>query len=136
MALVSFSFANDVNLDKLVVEAKKTNKHILVFLHTTGCPYCERMIEFTFDDDDVSEKIKKDFIFVDMNVKDEGLVSFDNFKVSKLKFAKKIGYPMYPTCLFFDQNGELVYDEVGYRDEEKFLKTLNLVSTKAYNDID
>ena len=136
MALVSFSFANDVNLDKLVVEAKKTNKHILVFLHTTGCPYCERMIEFTFDDDDVSEKIKKDFIFVDMNVKDEGLVSFDNFKVSKLKFAKKIGYPMYPTCLFFDQNGELVYDEVGYRDEEKFLKTLKLVSTKAYNDID
>jgi len=136
MALVSFTFANDVNLDKLVVEAKKTNKHILVFLHTTGCPYCERMIEFTFDDDDVSEKIKKDFIFVDMNVKDEGLVSFDNFKVSKLKFAKKIGYPMYPTCLFFDQNGELVYDEVGYRDEEKFLKTLQIVSTKAYNDID
>ena len=136
MTLVSFTFANDVNLDKLVVEAKKTNKHILVFLHTTGCPYCERMIEFTFDDDDVSEKIKKDFIFVDMNVKDEGLVSFDNFKVSKLKFAKKIGYPMYPTCLFFDQNGELVYDEVGYRDEEKFLKTLQIVSTEAYNDID
>jgi len=136
LTLVSFTFANDVNLDKLVVEAKKTNKHILVFLHTTGCPYCERMIEFTFDDDDVSEKIKKDFIFVDMNVKDEGLVSFDNFKVSKLKFAKKIGYPMYPTCLFFDQNGELVYDEVGYRDEEKFLKTLQIVSTKAYNDID
>ena len=136
LAVVSIIFANDVNLDKLVVDAKKSNKHILVFLHTTGCPYCEKMIEFTFDDDEVKESIEKDFIFVDMNVKDDGLVSFDNFKVSKLKFAKKIGYPMYPTCLFFDQNGELVYDEVGYRDEEKFLETLQIVSSKAYNDID
>ena len=130
------TFASDVDLDKLVDEAKKTNKHILVFLHITGCNYCLKMQEFTFDDDLVQAAIKKDFIFVDMNVRDKGLVSFDNFKVSKLKFAKKIGYPVYPSCLFFDQNGELVYDEVGFRDEVKFLKTLQLVSSKAYNDID
>ena len=136
MAVVSIVFANDVNLDKLVIEAKKTDKHLLVFLHITGCNYCLRMEEFTFDDDNVKAAIKKDFIFVDINVRDKGLVSFDNMKVSKLKFAKEIGYPMYPSCLFFDQNGELVYDEVGYRDEVKFLDTLQLVSTKAYNDIE
>jgi thioredoxin-related protein len=136
LTVVSVTFANDVDLDQLVVEAKKTNKHILVFLHITGCNYCLKMQEWTFDDDKVIAAIKKDFIFVDINVRDKGLVSFDNMKISKLKFAKEIGYPMYPTCLFFDKNGELVYDEVGYRDEEKFLKTLQLVSSKAYNDID
>ena len=134
--VVSMNFANDVDLDKLVVEAKKTNKHILVYLHITGCDYCLNMEEFTFDDEMVIAAINKEFIFVDMNVRDKGLVSFDNFKVSKLKFAKKIGYPMYPTCLFFDKNGELVYDEVGYRDEKKFLETLKMVSSKAYNDIE
>ena len=133
---IGVAFANDVNLNQLIKEAKKTNKHILVFLHITGCNYCLKMQEFTFDDEKVEAKIKKDFIFVDINVRDEGLVSYDNMKVSKLKFAKEIGYPMYPSCLFFDQNGELVYDEVGYRDEIKFLDTLKLVSTKAYNDID
>ncbi len=136
LMFVSVTVANDVNLNQLVVEAKKTNKHILVFLHITGCNYCLNMEEFTFDDEKVKVAIKKDFIFVDMNVRDEGLVSYDNFKVSKLKFAKEIGYAMYPSCLFFDQNGELVYDEVGYRDEDKFLKTLQLVSSKAYNDIE
>jgi len=136
MTVVSMNFANDVDLDQLVVEAKKTNKHILVFLHITGCNYCLKMQEWTFDDEMVIADIKKDFIFVDINVRDEGLVSFDNFKVSKLKFAKEIGYPMYPSCLFFDQNGELVYDEVGYRDEDKFLETLKIVSSKAYNDIE
>jgi thioredoxin-related protein len=136
LTVVSMTFANDVNLDQLVVEAKKSNKHILVFLHITGCNYCLKMQEWTFDDDMVIAALKKDFIFVDINVRDEGLVSFDGFKVSKLKFAKEIGYPMYPSCLFFDQNGELVYDEVGYRDEIKFLETLKIVSSKAYNDID
>ena len=136
LTVVSMTFANDVDLDQLVVEAKKTNKHILVFLHITGCNYCLNMQEFTFDDEMVIAALKKDFIFVDINVKDEGHLSFDGFRVSKLKFAKEIGYPMYPSCLFFDQNGELVYDEVGYRDENKFLETLKTVSSKAYNDIE
>ena len=136
LTVISITFASDVNLDKLVLEAKKTNKHILVFLHITGCDYCLRMQEFTFDDDTVVATIKKDFIFVDINVKDKGIVQYDNFKVSKLKFAKESGYPMYPTCLFYDKNGELVYDAVGYRDEVKFLNTLKLVRTKAYDDLD
>ena len=130
------TFAGDVDLDKLVMDAKKTDKHILVFLHITGCTYCLKMQEWTFDDDKVIEALKKDFIFVDINVRDEGLVSFDNMKISKLKFAKEIGYPIYPSCLFFDKNGELVYDEVGFRDETQFLKTLQDVSSKAYNNID
>lgn len=130
------TFANDVNLDQLVVEAKKTNKHILVFLHIPGCNYCLNMQEFTFDDEMVIAAIKKDFIFVDINVRDEGVVIYDNFKVSKLKFAKETGYPMYPSCLFFDKNGELVYDGVGYRDENQFLKILKIVSSRSYDDIE
>ena len=136
LIVTSISFAsNDINLSQLVLEAKKTNKHILVFLHITGCNYCLKMKEFTFDDEKVEAAIKKDFIFVDINVRDGGLVSFDNFKVSKLKFAKEIGYAMYPSCLFFDKNGELVYDGVGYKDEDKFLKILKVVSSKSYDDI-
>jgi len=136
ISVMSMTLANDVNLNQLIVEAEKTNKHLLVYLHITGCDYCLNMEEFTFDDEAVIAAIKKDFIFVDINVRDEGLISFDGVKVNKLKFAKEIGYPMYPSCLFFDKNGELVYDEVGYRDEIKFLKTLQLVSSKAYDDIE
>ena len=136
LSVISMTLAHDINLNQLVVEAKKTNKHILVYLHITGCNYCLKMQEWTFDDEMVKAAIKKDFIFVDINVRDEGLVSFDGFKVSKLKFAKEIGYAMYPSCLFFDKNGELVYDEVGYRDEDRFLEALKVVSSKNYNDIE
>ncbi len=136
LTVISISFANDINLDLLVIEAKKTNKHILVYLHTNGCPYCNKMEEFTFDDDVVNTAIEKDFIFVDINVKDEGFISFKDFKGSKLEFAKLIDFDMYPSSLFFNQDGELVYDEVGYRDEDKFLEILQLVNTKAYIGIE
>ena len=136
LTIVSINFADDINFNNLVLEAKKTNKHILVFLHITGCHYCIKMEEFTFDNEKVEALIKKDFIFVDINIRDKGIVLFDKFKGNKLKFAKEMGYSMYPSCLFFDQNGELVYDEVGYRDESKFLKTLKEVSAKSYNDIE
>lgn len=136
LTVVSMNFANDINLNQLVVEAKETNKHILVFFHIPGCNYCLHMQEFTFDDEMVKAAIKKDFIFVDINVRDKGVVKHDNIEVTKLKFAKESGYPMYPSCLFFDQNGELVYDAVGYRDENKFLQVLKFVSSKSYNDLE
>ncbi len=136
LTVISIAFANDISLDQLVVEAKKTNKHVLVYLHTNGCPYCDKMEEFTFDDDVINAAIKKDFIFVDINVKDEGMVSLNDFKGSKHEFAKFIDFDMYPSSLFFNQNGELVYDEIGYKDEDKFLKVLQLVNHKAYIDIE
>lgn len=136
LILLSFGLAADVNFDKLVAEAKKSNKYILVYLHISGCPFCNKMEEFTFDDDAVKAAIKKDFIFVNINVKDKGTVTFGNFKGSKLDYVKSVDYEMYPSYLFYDQNGKLVYDEMGYRDEENFLKILKLVTGKAYKDIE
>ena len=128
--------ANDIDLDKVVNNAKISNKHVLIFLHITGCEYCEKMIEFTFDDEKVAAAIQKDFIFLDINVKDEGDINFGNFKGTKMAFAKYIDYNMYPSSVFFDAEGELVFAVMGYSDESKYLKTLKFVSSKTYNEID
>ena len=136
LTIVGISFANDVNLDQLVLDANKSDKHLLLYFHKTGCPFCNKMEEFTFDDDKVAKLIKKDFIFVDINVKEDGVVSFADFKGSKHEFVAMTGYEMYPTSLFVDKNGEVVHVELGYKDEEKYLKVLNMVSSKGYNDIE
>ena len=51
LTVIGMISANNINLNQIVVEAKKTNKHILVYLHITGCDYCLNMEEFTFDDE-------------------------------------------------------------------------------------
>lgn len=133
---VSSIFAENIDLNKLVNEAKKSHKHILIFLHISGCSHCVKMEEFTFDDPKVEQMIKKHFLFVDINVKDDGNVSLLTFKGNKINFAKHIGYDMYPSSVFLDENATVVFDEIGYKDEIKYLKTLQLVSNKSYNDID
>jgi thioredoxin-related protein len=59
LIIVSMNYANNINLNQLVSQANKNNKHLLVFLHITGCNYCLKMKEWTFDDDNVIEAIKK-----------------------------------------------------------------------------
>jgi len=68
--MFSISGADDIKIDTILNEAKKSHKHMLIFLHRPNCPYCERMIEFTLDDEKIAHKIKKDFIFVDINIAD------------------------------------------------------------------
>ncbi len=134
-ATLAIGSADSINIDTLLSNAKKSHKHILIFLHKPHCSYCERMILFTLPDDDVAEKIKKNFIFVDIDIGDSGKVIFDDFKGSKHEFAKYLRFNFYPSTVFVDGDGEVVYGEAGYKDEEQFLHTLRFVQHRAYSNM-
>ena len=131
-SLLTISGANTIDIDKLLAEAKKSHKHVLIFLHKPHCSFCENMMLFTLPDDDVKDKIKKNFIFVDINIGDSGIVVFDDFKGSKHEFAKSLSFDFYPSSVFINQEGEVVYGQAGYKDEEKFLNTLRYVASRSY----
>lgn len=134
-AMISFANAGDINFDTLVDKAKKEKKHILVFFHSPSCGYCEKMIDFTLDADSVSSKIKNDFIYVDIGIKDSGEILFDDFKGSKREFARYLDYDIYPSTVFIDQNGKMIYAQAGYQNEEYFLKILSYISTASYKEM-
>ena len=134
-AIFTLSSADSIDIDSLLIDAKKSKKHILIFLHKPQCSYCERMVLFTLSDDDVIEKIKKDFIFVDINIGDLGEVVFDDFKGNKHDFAKSLSFNFYPSAVFIDGDGEVIYGQAGYKDEEQFLNTLRFVASHSYIDL-
>ncbi len=136
VAILSMSGANNINIDAMCVEAKKSHKHVLVFLHRPGCSYCNTMIEFTLPDEKIVQKIKKSFILVDIDIKDPGEVIYDDFKGSKHEFAKTFGYDFYPNSIFIDKNKEIVYEQAGYQDEESFLNILRFVESYSYENMD
>lgn len=126
-------FAKIIDIDKAVADAEKTGKNPLVYLHKTGCPYCERLEEFTLDDDDVDQYIKKNFNFIAINVSiKEDIVMYDNKKRSAQEFAQSIGYSFYPSVLFLSDNGELEHASVGYIEEEEFLLILKYIKTDSF----
>ncbi len=133
--IFTISSANDIKIDTIFGEAKKSHKHVLIFLHKPNCGYCERMIDFTLESEKVDLKIKKDFIFVDINIADAGKVSFKNFKGSRRDFAKFLGYDFYPSTIFMNKDKEIVYSQPGYQDESKYFKILSYISSHSYEEM-
>jgi len=127
--------ARDINIDSIVKDSIKSNKHVFVFLHRTDCGYCESMLSFTLDDDAVKELIKNDFTYVHININDDDLVTYKEFKGSGHDFAKHIGYNFYPSSIFIDNKNEIIYAIPGYQEEDKFLKILNYINSGAYKTV-
>ncbi len=136
VTIFTISGANSIDIDTIISKAKKSHKQVLVFLHRPGCGYCNTMIEFTLPDEKIVQKIKKNFIFIDIDIGDSGDVTFDDFKGSKQEFAKELGFNFYPSTVFIDDEKEIVYGVAGYKDEDEFLNILRFVESHSYEDMD
>jgi thioredoxin-related protein len=92
------------------------------------------MIE-VLSDDWISTKIKKDFVFVDIYIKDTGTITYKNFKGTRREFAQFLGYDFYPTSIFINKHSEVVYVQPGYQDDFKYLNLLDYISSTSYEEI-
>ena len=134
MSLQVSLFASVINIDEL---AKKlpSNKHLLVFIHTTDCGYCESMIEFTFDNEKNAKLMKEKFQYIHINVKEEGTVSYKDFTGSHKEFAIYIKRNIYPSTLYFDSKANKVFAHSGYVDEDNYYDILTYIDTKSYTSM-
>jgi thioredoxin-related protein len=134
--------AKEINIDLLAKQASKEHKHLFVWLHKTGCGYCENMREFTLQNDVVKAYISKHFIYQHINVSKGDDVIYKGFTTSAKEFAKKLGYDFYPSSLFFDKDANLIFADVGFMDgatlshEEKFYKILHFINSNIYKKMD
>ena len=125
-------FARNIDIDTIVKNSVKTNKHLFIFLHRTDCGYCESMLMFTLDDDPIKELIDKDFVYLHINISENDVVTYKEFCGNGRDFAKYVGYNIYPSSLFLNSKNEIVYAIPGYQDKDQFLVVLKYVDSKAY----
>jgi thioredoxin-related protein len=129
-------FAREINIDSLIKEAAVSSKHLFVWLHKTDCGYCDSMKEFTLDDDTVKDFVDKRFVFLHINIYEKDSVYYKDFKGDGRSFAKLVGYNFYPTSLFFNDKGKLIYAAPGYQDEKIFFTILNYIDSKSYEKME
>ena len=100
------------------------------------------MKAFTLEDKKIKQKIKHSFFYEHLNVYTKDSVIWHSKHYKAKEFAIKTGYDFYPTTLFFDKNGNIIFAEVGYRDnkampnEKRFLYILDFIDSKSYKTID
>ena len=128
-------YANNINFDSLVKQAKSQDKLVMVFFHMEYCPWCHKIINESLSDKNLQKVISKYYIYVDINTQTPGKIIYNKKEYSKNKFANKFNIYVYPTTIMFDNNN-IVQNIVGYRNKNKYSSLIKYVGTKSYKNMD
>lgn len=134
LLLLFFSNAHsaEIDIDKLLQDAKNQNKHIMLFHHIPGCSYCERMLEENFKDQNLLKVINKNFIHVDIYTADKSMIKFKDFRGTHKEFSEHMGAVAYPATIFINTNKEVTHRAIGYRNIDEHFADITYISTKSY----
>ena len=114
-------------------EATEQRRHLMLFFHLNGCPYCKRMVEETFRDPPVVAAMKKGFDAVDLNVRgNREVTGFDGKATTERDYTTQVKVRGTPTILFFDAQGRTVLRLTGFQPPQTFLAALDYVAGGAY----
>ena len=111
----AFALDFEDNYKIALAKAKKQNKPLMLVVVQEPCPYCDRLVEYTFEDAKVKKELEG-FISVILDKRD---VFPDEYK----------GTPV-PMTYFIDTKIEKsTYENLGYLDAEDFTKMLKSVQS-------
>ncbi len=118
-----------------VEEASDEGKHLMLYMHLSGCPYCYKMVEEGFKNTDNTQIIKDNFEVVAINIRGNKEVSLsEDLTMTEAEVRNHYKVNFTPTIVFLDQDNKLVYKVNGYRSPEYFKHVLNFVKDKSYQE--
>ncbi|OFY44343.1 MAG: hypothetical protein A2X18_01680 [Bacteroidetes bacterium GWF2_40_14] len=101
----------DATFEQALEMAAKENKLIFIDAYTESCQPCMKMVKDVFSQDKVADYFNANFINLTINL---GIVRTD--------LAKKYNTSGYPTYLFVNSKGDLVYTANGFMEADKFME--------------
>lgn len=116
-----------------VSEASEEGKHVLLFFHLNGCPYCNKMVNENFQQEPLKSEIQANFDSIELNIKgDREIAMTENFITTERQLAETLKVQYTPTILFLDGNNKTVLRLNGYRSPAALKQALDYVQTKSY----
>ena len=115
-----------------VEEAREAGKHVMLFFHLNGCPYCAKTAEY-IDREPIRSELQKHFDSIAINIKgDREIAMNEDTTTTERVLANYLKVQYTPTILFLDHNNRTVLRLNGYRAPEVFRVALDYVRDKAY----
>jgi len=113
-----------------VAEAAAENKRVMVYFYQDGCPYCKKLLEDNFGQRDISDKTRKHFEVVTINIWGDREVTIGDKILTEKDFAAALKVQYTPTLMFFNEKNKVVFRANGYYPPEKFNTVLDYVSQR------
>ncbi|MCP3689656.1 MAG: thioredoxin fold domain-containing protein [Gammaproteobacteria bacterium] len=116
-----------------VEEASEEGRHVLLFFQLNACPYCDRMLEDSFETEPLTSYIQEHFDTIAINVRGDRDIAFDEeTSVSEKQLAEILNVRATPAILFLNAENKTIVRVNGYRAPERFQQVLEFVATKSY----
>ena len=116
-----------------VDEAAESGRHVMLFMHLNGCPYCYKTIEENIKNSPYTDFIKENFDVIAINIQGDREIAFNAETTLKEKeLAEMLKVRFTPTILFLNSDNRLVLRLNGYRTRSAFKHALDFVKQKGY----
>ncbi|MBU0656112.1 MAG: thioredoxin fold domain-containing protein [Gammaproteobacteria bacterium] len=114
-----------------IKEATAANKRVILYFYQDGCPYCAKLLKENFGKQEITDKTRKHFDVVSINMwGDRSVADFDGKDTTEKAFAADLKVQYTPTMLFLDESGKVVLRVNGYYAPDKFELALDYSAGK------
>lgn len=103
-------FSNN-SFKEALTEANNSDKLLFLDVYATWCGPCKRLKKFVFSDEKVGALFNQNFVSI----------AFDAEEGEGIDVATKYNVQQYPTLLFLNANGEVVYQFSGYLETDELI---------------
>ncbi|RYY27208.1 MAG: DUF255 domain-containing protein [Chitinophagaceae bacterium] len=116
-------FTEPTTWEEILSIAKKQHKNVFIDVFATWCVPCKEMDAQVFSRRDVGEYFNKNFVSfkVQMDSTKSDNARVQSFRRDSKQLAKKFAIRGYPTYLFLNENGDLLYKGLGATGAMTFL---------------
>ena len=113
--------------------AAEEGKHLVMFFHQAGCPYCDKMRARVFPTDKIIDYYTSNFVMIDSNIRGNlDVVMPDGTEGTERELAKKLRVRATPVFIFFDDQGEVALRTTGFLNVDLFYLAGKYVSDGVY----
>lgn len=132
-ALPNWFKATFMDFSEDLEEANKNNRHIMIYFHQNGCPYCAKLVRDNFHDRALVTKLQKNFDAIEINMfGNRDLSDWNNKDFTEKEFSTYMKVQFTPTLIFLDAKGKIVLRLNGYQSIDKMHVILDYVASKNY----
>ncbi|NJD34487.1 MAG: thioredoxin [Betaproteobacteria bacterium] len=117
-------------------EAAKSGKRLLLYFAQVGCPYCKELMQTSFTQKTIVDKVAKHFLPIAFNLfGDREVTWFDGKVRSEKEFARFLKVQFTPTILLLDEKGNIIARINGYYPPHRFSAALDYSVKRLENKL-
>lgn len=125
-----------LDLPEDVAELASQNKRLVIYFYQNGCPYCAKLVEDNFGNEEFQGYFRSRFELLDLNMwGDRSVTGLDGVSYSEKSYAAKLKVQFTPTLLFLDRKGKVAYRLNGYRSIEQMRKIISYLDEHPSGDV-